>query len=155
MKKLTIFTAVFALWLIFFSGVQTNAQNRKSVGAAEVTGTFRSHFTGKFKGSYNEIKILALGKGKLKISFELLYPYITGGGELSANMGTAEGEATIVGDTAVYSSDEYGQCKITIKFVRAGLIRVSQNGNDADCGFGRNVNAEGTYKKASGAKPKF
>jgi hypothetical protein len=132
------------------------AQNRKSVSAAEVNGTFRSNFTGRFKGSYNEIKILALGRGRMKVSFDLIYTYVTGNGELSANIGSAEGEATIVGDTAVFSSgDNYGNCKITIKFVKPGLINVTQESFGSDCDFGHNVTANGTYKKTSGAKPKF
>jgi hypothetical protein len=101
------------------------------------------------------VKILALGKGKLRVAFELVYPYMTGAGEISANVGTADGTATIEGDTAVYSSDEFGQCRITIKFVKPGTIEITQYTTDGECGFGHNVNASGTYKKASGAKPKF
>jgi len=151
MKKLLVFASLFFL----FSAIGANAQSRKSVSAAEVNGTFRSVFKGKFKGSYNEIKILALGKGKLRVAFELVYPYIDGTGEQSANLGTADGTATIAGDTAIYSSDEFGQCKITIKFLKPGTIKITQNGVDSDCGFGHNVNANGTYKKTSSAKPKF
>ena len=151
MKKL-----LFSASLIFlFFAFQTNAQSRRSVSAAEVNGTFRSYFGGKFKGSYNEIKILALGKGKLRVSFEFIYPYKTGAGEMSANMGTAEGTATIEGDTAIYSSDEFGQCEIKIKFLKPGTIEITQKGTDSECGFGRNVNGSGTYKKSSAAKPKF
>jgi hypothetical protein len=129
--------------------------SRKSVSGAEVTGTFHHAFTGKFKGSANEIKILALGKGKLKVSFDLLYPFIDGNGEKSANMGQLEGNAAIVGDTATLTSTEFGPCTITIKFVRPGTIKVTQEGDDSACGFGHNVSADGTYKKVSGAKPKF
>ncbi len=39
---------------------------------------FRSYFSSKFNGSYNEIKILPPGKGKLRVAFELTYPYIDG-----------------------------------------------------------------------------
>lgn len=145
--------AAFSLLFVFTGN--SVAQNRKAVGAAEVNGTFRDYFTGKNKGSYNEIKILALGKGKLKVSFELIYPYQTASGEATANMGSAEGEAMIEGDTAVYSSSEFGECRITIKFVKPGQIKVTQSGTDAQCGFGFNVSADGTYKKTSGAKPKF
>lgn len=141
--------------ILLFSFVQATAQDRKSVGAAEVNGTYRSYFSGKFKGSYSEVKILALGKGKLRVAFELTYPYIDGTGEMSANLGTADGTATIAGDTAIFSPDENEACKITIKFVRRGTIRVSQSGTDSECGFGNNVTADGTYKKMSGAKPKF
>ena len=146
---------LFFFALGFVAAPTIAAQNRAAVSAAEVNGTFRSNFKGRFKNSFNEIKILALGRGRLKISFELIYPYVTGNGELSANLGEAAGEATIVGDTAVYSSDEYGNCKITIKFVKPGLINVSQEGADADCGFGHNVTANGSYRKVNAAKPKF
>jgi hypothetical protein len=53
------------------------------VSAAEVNGLF-VEFQRKFKGSYNEVKILAHGKGKLRVAFELVYPYMTGAGEMSA-----------------------------------------------------------------------
>jgi hypothetical protein len=112
------------------------------------------NFTGKFRGSSNEIKILALGGGRLRIAMELLYPYIVNG-ELSANLGELDGEATIKGDTAVYSSTEFGECTITIKFAKPSTIKVSQEGTDADCGFGHNVMADGTYRKVSSKKPKF
>lgn len=152
MKKLLILAG---LYVVFSMNGAVAAQSRNAVGAAEVNGTFRQYFSGKFKGSRNEIKILALGKGRLRVSFDLLYPYLLSTGERSANVGSAEGEATIEGDTAIYTSEENGQCKITIKFVKAGTIEVTQNGTDAECGFGFNVNAGGTYKKSSGAKPKF
>jgi hypothetical protein len=152
-KKL--FSAICLAMLAAAFVVVSNAQTRQSVSAAEVNGTFRMPFKGKFKGSYNEIKILALGKGKLRVAFDLTYPYIDGAGALSANVGQAEGEAEIEGDTAVFTSEEFGACKITIKFVRPGEIRVAQEQEDAGCGFGHNVSAEGTYKKFSAAKPKF
>jgi ribosome-associated toxin RatA of RatAB toxin-antitoxin module len=85
-KKLLIFASL----ILLFSTINANAQNRKSVSVAEVNGTFRSFFDGKFKGNYNEIKILALGKGKLRVAFDLTYPFINGMGELMANVGIAD-----------------------------------------------------------------
>ena len=152
MKKLLILAS---LVFIFSAISAVNAQDRKSVSAAEVNGTFRSYFSGKFKGSYNEVKILALGKGKLRVAFELIHPYIDGTGGMMANAGTADGTATIEGDTATFSPAENGQCEITIKFVRRGSIEVTQSGVDSECGFGHNVNAAGAYKKTSRAKPRF
>lgn len=128
---------------------------RKSVSGAEVTGTFNKYFTGKFKGSSSEIKIRALGRGKLRIAFDLIYPYIDGTGELSANIGQIRGEAGIAGDTATFSIDEYGPCTITIKFERPGSIKVTQEGDSSGFGFGHNVTADGTYKKTSSARPRF
>jgi hypothetical protein len=141
------FTSVFAVSIL-------GQTSRKSVTAAEVTGTFRHNFTGKFRGNSNEIRILSIGKGKLKVAFDLIYPYYNGR-EIMANTGQADGTAEISGDTAVYSSNEFGPCRITIKFVKPGSIKVIQNGLDTDCGFGHNVAADGVYKKISSAKPKF
>jgi hypothetical protein len=127
---------------------------RASVSVSEVTGTFRHNFTGKFKGSSNEIKIASAGRGKLRIAMELMYPYMVGR-DLSANTGELDGEAAITGDTAVYKSTEFGPCEITIKFTKPGVIDVQQSGSDADCGFGHNVVSSGRYTKVSGRKPNF
>lgn len=146
---------IFALsCLMLFSGVAA-AQARASVSAGEVNGTFRMNFSGKYKGNSNEIKILALGGGKLRVGMSLIYPYTMQNGEPMANMGELDGEASIGGDTAVYSATEFGKCTITIKFVKLGTIKVSQEGSDSDCGFGHNVMSDGTYKKVSSKKPTF
>ena len=154
--KLLKFFAVFAIlfFAVFATQTQTNAQTRQSVSASEVNGTFRDYFEGKYKGNFNEVKILALGKGKLRVAFQLVYPFTDGTGALSANTGEANGTATIEGDTATFSPDETDGCVITIKFVKRGTIIVSQEGV-GECGFGLNVNSQGTYKKSSSAKPKF
>jgi hypothetical protein len=34
-------------------------------------------------------------------------------------------------------------------------LKVEQAGSDADCGFGHNVYANGTYRKIKSGKPKF
>lgn len=146
---------LFILILLTICFAENAFGQRKSVSVAEVTGTFRMNFTGKFKDFSNEIKIASIGNGKIKVSFELVYPHFDGGGNPSPNMGTGEGTAKISGDTAVYENNEYGPCKITIKFVKAGTIKVTQDGSDSDCGFGHNVMAGGTYKKISSKKPKF
>jgi len=108
---------------------------------------------GKFRSSSSSIKILALGNGRLRIAFDLIYPYIDGNGEMSANLGQMEGRAAIEGDTAVFKSDEFGRCRITLKFIRPGTLTVLQKGND--CGFGHNVTADGTFRRVSKLKPKF
>lgn len=88
MKKLYFILSCSGLCIIFV--IHGLAQiTRRSVSGAEVTGTFRDSFTGKFKSNSNEIKILALGKGKLKIRFDLVYPFIDGTGEQSANIRTS------------------------------------------------------------------
>lgn len=152
----SFFLMLCALTLMFLASDLANAQHgRPSVSVTEVTGTFRHSFPAKFKGSSSDIKIQSVGRGKLKVAFDLVYPHLDGRGRLTANTGEASGNAAINGDTAVYESKEFGQCKITIKFVRPGRITVSQEGTDGDCGFGHNVMANGTYRKVSSKKPKF
>jgi len=103
----------------------------------------------------SDIQLQALGRGKIKVGLDLIYPHIDGQGNLTANIGQSEGTGNITGDEAVYSIKDFGSCSITIKFVRPGLIEVTQNGTDTDCGFGKNVTAAGTYKKVSSRRPKF
>jgi len=123
---------------------------RNSVSAAEVTGTFS---TGK---NGNEVKLLPLGKGKLKVEFSLIFIRTMDNGEDMAYTGEPSGIADIKGDMAVLDLSQDGRtCKITIKFVRPGLIDVTEGD---DCGGivgGMNVTSFGTYKRTKTAKPKF
>lgn len=153
MKKLFI---IFGFVFLTFGLLQTELfAQRKAVSGAEVTGTFEYKFKGKFKGSRNVIAVQALGKGKLKVQFDLTYPYTMANGELMVNVGTSTGTALIEGDTAVYTDDENGTCRITLKFTKPGTLVVTQKGDSVECGFGFNVSADGTYQKSSSKKPKF
>ena len=136
---------VFAFVLLLIVCGLTQAQSNKIVTAKQVNGTW--HYKN------NEIKILALGGGKLKVQFDLSYVYKNQYGP-TANVGFALGEADIDGIIAIFTTTDFGECKITMKFTGGKLV-VTQEGSDADCGFGHNVTADGTYKKVSGAKPKF
>lgn len=153
LKKYILLSFVFAS-LFVMSAADASAQ-RAAVSGKEVTGTFKYEFTGKYKGSWNEIQIQALGNNKVKIGFDLTYPYTMANGDLMANVGNAVGEADIVGDEAVFTQSEGGTCSIRVKFVKPGVIKVTQEQAEAGCGFGLNVSAEGTYKKVSSTKPKF
>ncbi len=146
----------FVLCALFITIPVASAQNsRVSVSAAEVNGTYKMNFRGKYKNMSNEIKILALGRGKIHFAMDLIFPYTLRNGEISVNMGGLDGEAAISGDTAVYESEELGKCKITFKFARPGTLKVIQDGADAGCGFGHNVTADGRYRKVNGRKPSF
>jgi hypothetical protein len=151
-----VIVIMFLLLVCGDTSRETFAQ-RKAVSAAEVTGTFRSYFKGKARGSHNEILIQALGGNKLKIEMELVYPF-QANGEMSANVGTASGNAVITGDTAVFmrgdSAADSVACKITLKFSKPGTLIVTTE-NNLNCGFGFNVSADGTYKKSSRARPRF
>lgn len=138
--------------LMLFS-LSAAAQSRASVSAAEVNGTFRMAFKGKFRDMSNSIKVLALGGGKIRVAMDLLFPYTLRNGEMMAHLGQLDGEAAITGDTAVYKTED-GGCTITMKFEKPGTLKVTQEGTSA-CGFGQNVTAGGTYRKVSSKKPKF
>ncbi|MCW8445480.1 hypothetical protein OQJ19_08695 [Fluoribacter gormanii] len=132
--------------LIVYSALGYTEPHRDSVSKEEVNGTFIMKLPAPHNDVSNTLTVRALGGGKLNISFELVYPYKVNG-ELQANMGELSGVANIKGDTAVYSSSEYGSCTITITFIKPGMLMVKQEGSDADCGFGHNVYADGTYYK--------
>jgi hypothetical protein len=154
MQRKTILLSFFVASLFVISAGDVLGQ-RKAVSGKEVTGTFKYQFTGKYKGSWNEIQILALGNNKLRVGFSLVYPHTDGSGQPTANVGVALGEAEINGDEAVFTQSEYGTCEIRIKFVRPGVISVTQEQEGGGCGFGLNVSAAGTYKRSSPKKPTF
>jgi hypothetical protein len=151
------FVVLFSLLLSCNSFAQ-----RSAVSAKEVSGTFRSKFTGS--RLYNEVRILALGGNKLYVEFDFVRPK----GEGDANFGWTRGFAWIIGDSAVFreSNDWVDQspavrkgedCVITLKFSKPGEVLVDDwfdDGNDG-CGFGLGVSGEGIYKKVSSSKPRF
>lgn len=122
--------------------ITTQAQNRKVVTAAQANGIYRYY--------QSEFRILALGHNKLKIQFDGIYMTVS----KSPNMGSASGEATIIGNVATFVPADTQGCKITMTFL-PGKLKVTQDGSDADCGFGHNVYATGTYRKIRSGKPKF
>jgi hypothetical protein len=110
------------------------------------------YFSGGTKGDYNQAKISSIGKGKLRVSLDLIYPYVDGNGQATANMGEAEGTAELIGDTAVFTPEGTETCKITINFVKPGQIKITEDGGENGCGFGRNVYSDGTYIKVLNKK---
>ena len=139
--------ALFGSLLFVFAA--SGVAGERSVSATEVNGTYRC--------DKSEIKVLALGRGKLKVQLNLIFEYGSPKAPM-ANMGDALGEATIANDVAVFVPEEAygtGKCKITMTFLPNGTLRVEQEGSDADCGFGHNVRADGTYRKVSKKKPVF
>jgi hypothetical protein len=111
------------------------------VTAAQANGVYRYY--------KSEFRILALGKNKLKVQFDGIYPT-----PKSFNMGYAGGEAFIEGNIATFKPLDSERCEITLVFL-PGKLKVMQDGSDVDCGFGHNVNAAGTYRKVKSGKPKF
>ena len=141
MKRIVTLVACLTAWLVLTPSAIT--QKPKIVTAAQANGVYSSYD--------NEIRILALGNNKLKVSFDGVYHTIS----KSVNTGYASGEATIEGNVAVLELREWGPCKITMVFLPRNRLKVTQEGDSPDCGFGHNVRADGTYRKIRGGKPKF
>ena len=141
MKRLLTLAAGLSAWLVL--APPTLAQNPKIVTARQANGVYSSYD--------NEIRILALGKNKLKVQFDGTYHTIS----KSVNTGYASGEATIEGNVAVLELRDWGPCKITMVFLRGNRLKVTQEGDSPDCGFGHNVRADGTYRKIRSGRPKF
>jgi hypothetical protein len=136
--------------MILAFSANTFAQ-RKTVSAAEATGTFK--LTGDANRS-SELKIQALGRGNLKVEFFTALK-IGPNSETRGNTANGSGIAIINGDTATFTPDdqEPDQCNLTIKFVKLGQIKVTQEGT---CGFiSETISTAGIYKRTSAAKPKF
>ncbi len=122
--------------------ITTQAQNTKVVTAAQANGVYRYY--------KSEFRILALGHGNLKVQFDGIYMTRAG----YPNMGYATAEAKIEGNVATFKPPDTERCEITLVFL-PNRLRVTQEGSDADCGFGHNVYAAGTYRKIRSGKPKF
>lgn len=148
-----IYASLTAMILVVSATAVFAQKGRAAVSGAEVNGTFRSKYRAPYQKFSNEMKILALGGGKLRVAFDLVYPYKMSNGEDMVNMGTLDEEIPIVGDLATYTSKD-GGCKIEIRFIKPGTVQVTQSG-DSPCGFGLNVTADGTYTKISSKKPQF
>ena len=117
-------------------------QKPQLVTAAQANGVYRYY--------KSEFRILSLGHNKLKVQFDGIYMTLA----KSPNMGYAMGEATIEANVATFVPPDTQGCKITMTFL-PGKIVVKQDGSDADCGFGHNVYATGTFRKIRSGKPKF
>lgn len=98
--------------------------------------------------------MLALGNNKLRVQLDLVYEYKSPNGP-TANLGQATGEATIENDIAVFHPPNFPDCTITIKFLAGNKIKVTQDPDAGDCGFGHRVFADGTYVKVKSGRPKF
>jgi len=105
---------------------------------------------GVYKFERNDFRVLALGHKKLKVQFN--GEWMTRGGY--PNIGEAIGEATIDGNVATFIPGDTTKCKITMTFLHNKMI-VEQEGMDADCGFGHNVMARGTYRRVKAGRPKW
>jgi hypothetical protein len=138
--KVTIGVSSF---LLLGSLITSGQSPRRAVTAAQINGVYKS--------GRNDFRVLALGHNKLKVQFN--GEWMTRGGY--PNIGEAIGEATIMGNVATFIPGDTTKCKITMMFLPNNKMVVEQEGLDAECGFGHNVMASGTYRRVKAGKPKW
>ncbi len=135
---------IFLFTLLFSFYAPEGPQQRQSriVTAGQINGVYKS--------GRNDFRVLALGHNKLKVQFN--GEWMTRAGY--PNLGEAIGEATIDGNVATFIPGDTTNCKITMTFLTNRMI-VRQEGSDAECGFGHNVMADGTYRRVKAGRPKW
>ena len=139
MKSIPLATSI----LLLASTFALTQSTRRVVTAAQINGVYKSR--------RNDFRILALGHIKLQVQFN--GEWMTRAGY--PNIGEAIGEATIDGNVATFVPGDTKNCKITLTFLPPNKMVVTQEGSDAECGFGHNVMATGNYRRVKAGKPKW
>jgi hypothetical protein len=123
-----------------------NQKVKKPVQTGSVTGTY--------KYVLNSLEVLELPDHKVRISFAGFWPNDRKRAE-TRNVGTFDETVPLTGRTATVKI-QYGDdpCTITLEF-RSNKVIVEQGGSILGCGFGFNVEADGTYVKTSSKPPSF
>lgn len=151
MKLRSIFTAAAiacATLMAFPSHGKTPVVRAATAPSAKVPS---KEINGTWRNERNTFKIWVLEDGTLRIAFQGTYESKTEWVRIS-NAGEANGIAALKGDTAVLPIAGNGKGgRITLKFSGGSLV-AKQTG---DCGFGRDVSADGTYRRVSRWKPRF
>lgn len=139
---------LLALALLFvglsYADSFANQKAKKPVLTGSVTGTY--------KYVLNSLEVLELPNHKVRISFAGFWPNDRKRAE-TRNVGTFDETVPLTGRTATVKI-QYGDdpCTITLEF-RSNKVVVEQGGSILGCGFGFNVEADGTYVKVSSKPP--
>lgn len=125
-----------------------NATDPSAEGGSDmgVTGTYSYELPND--GGSGEIQILDNGDNTLRFSLSVVGP------GPAYNQGMMEGTATYADFTATINTTEYGgKCTIQLDFAPDQLVAKTLAGDNAACGFGNNVRADGTYKLTDDLNP--
>jgi len=117
-------------------------------------GVRRRTVTGTYKSVLNTMDVLELPDHKVRISFGGFWPNDHTRVD-TRNVGSFDEIVPLAGRTATVKlkySDDDDECVITIEFKPNRAI-VVQEGASNRCGFGFNVEADGTYVKVSSKPP--
>lgn len=116
------------------------------VEAQSITGTYAYELPND-AGS-GELRILDNGDNTIKFSLSVV------GKGPAYNQGQMEGTAPYVDFTATINTTEYGgKCTIELTFGPEEVVAKTLAGDDAKCGFGHGVMADGTYKRTDDLNP--
>jgi hypothetical protein len=117
---------------------------RKPIRSGSITGTY--------KLVLNTLEVLELPDHKVRIRFAGFWPNDRRRAE-TRNSGTFDETVGLEGRTATVKI-QFGDepCTIKLEF-QPGKVIVEQVGSLMSCGFGFNVEPDGTYKKVSSKPP--
>jgi hypothetical protein len=139
-----------ALALLFVGLSHTDSFGRQRVKKPVQT----TSVTGTYKYVLNSLEVLELPDHKVRISFAGYWPNDRKRAE-TRNVGAFDETVPLDGHTATvkiqFGSDP---CTVTLEF-RSNKVIVEQGGSLLGCGFGFNVEADGTYVKVSSKPPKL
>ncbi|MBL7803659.1 MAG: hypothetical protein JNL02_07995 [Saprospiraceae bacterium] len=112
-----------------------------------LTGTYAYELPGE--GGSGELRVSMAGAESIRFSLSVV------AGPPAHNQGSMEGVAKLTGvNTYEYQTSEYGGvCRLQFVFGRETLDIKTLEGDDASCGFGHNVRADGTYTQESHDDP--
>ena len=141
-RNLGLFSIVLLLLVPFLTGAQTPAPSNTI--PRNVTG----HYRLRQEEFRNRLDVQQLPGGKIK--FYLLALWVSYNNPENIHNGEIQGIARLENGMALYEAD---QCKVTMKFLPNRVV-VTQTG-EAECGFGANVTATGSYRRVDNKKTKF
>ena len=130
------------MWAAASCAVQAQSSQRAS--PKSVTGHYRLTKE-EFR---NRLDVRQLAGGHIK--FYLLALWVSFNNPDNIHNGELHGIAKLENGVAIYDQDG---CKIKFEFF-SSRTRITQL-EEAGCGFGANVTADGTYRKLDNKKPKF
>ena len=117
-----------------------------TVAAESLSGLWRI----RGQKPYSELRTIDHGGGDVEFQFDLW------GGPPAYNSGGLEGHLSIKEGKATFETTEFeGVCRIEFTFAPKQVVVRQAAGSWAECGFGHNIFADGTFVRISKKVPTF
>ncbi len=111
-----------------------------------ITGTYA--YERPNEAGAGEIKLLVVDEKTVRFAISVVGP------PPAHNLGMMEGNGTLVDNVVTVSTTDFGgKCTITFTISGDQLVAKTLTGGDAECGFGHNITADGTYKMVDDLNP--